>query len=172
MCFGSEGSFKERATPREGELSKIKAAKWAFVCGRFMHRKMQQNSFALGHMGGLWRATTNNIRSESPAKQFRYFTSCINTIVDIMEIVYANNDVVNDPSLLKWITGLVFQPMEWIDYLGEDNVILMAVFQPPETPVGAGGEELLTSTMRERCHVTFCNAFFCSGEQLAVDPGD
>ncbi len=134
--------------------------------------KMQHNSFALGHMGGLWRATTNSIRSESPAKQFRYFTSCINTIVDIMEIVYANNDVVNDPSLLKWITGFVFQPMEWTDYLGEDNVILMAVFQPPETPVGAGGEELLTSAMSERCHVTFCNAFFCSGDQLAVDPGD
>lgn len=54
--------------------------------------------------------------------------------------------------------------MECIDYLGEDNVILMAVFQPSETPVGAGGEELMTSAMSERCHVTFCNVFFCSGE--------
>lgn len=97
-----------------------------------------------------------------------------------METVYGNNDVVNDPSLimqhktslLKWITGFVFQPMECIDYLGEDNVILMAVFQPSETSVGAGGEELMTSAMSERCHVTFCYVFFCSGEWLAVDPGD
>ncbi len=141
---------------------------------------MQYNSFALGHMGGLWQATTNNISSESPVKHFRYFTSCINTVADIMETVYGNNDVVNDPSLimqhktslLKWIMGFVFQPMECIHYLGEDNVILMAVFQPHGTPVGAGGEELLTSAMSERCHVTFCNVFFCSGERLAVDPGD
>lgn len=186
MCFGSEGSFKERATPREGELSRIKAAKWAFVCGRFMHRKnrrntMQYNSFALGHMGGLWQTTRNNIRSESPAKHFRYFTSCRSTIADVMEIVYGNNDMVNDPSLimkhktslLKWIMGFVFQPMECIHYLGEDNVILMTAFQPPGTPVGAGREGIvgISNKWEVPCDI-FLNMFFCSGEWLAADPGD
>lgn len=79
-----------------------------------------------------------------------------------MDIVYGNNDVVNDPNtkLLKWITGFVFQPMECIHYLVEDNVILMTVFQPFGTPVGTGAEELLTSAMSERCHVTFSSVFF------------
>jgi len=45
--------------------------------------------------------------------------------------------------------------MECIHYPGEDNVILMTVCQPFGTPVGAGAEELLTSAMSERCHVTF-----------------
>lgn len=41
---------------------------------------MQYNSIALGHMGGLWQTTRNNIRLESQAKESRYFTSCINMI--------------------------------------------------------------------------------------------
>lgn len=50
--------------------------------------------------------------------------------------------------------------MECIRYLGEDNVILMTMLQLSRTPVGAGGEELLTSAMSERCHVTFFKLFF------------
>lgn len=57
MCFGGEGSFKESGTPREGELSRIKAA--LCVANSCIEKKikcrntMQYNRSALfGHMGG------------------------------------------------------------------------------------------------------------------------
>lgn len=106
MCFGGEGSFKESGTPREGELSRIKAA--LCVANSCIEKKLsveiQCNTIDLPYLA-TWEARDrqpeiNNIRSKSPAENFRYFTSCINTIADIMDIVYGNNDVVNDPSLI------------------------------------------------------------------------